>query len=496
MKYGLSEKQLNEIIEIIASYQEIEKAIIFGSRAMDTYKVASDVDIAICGEMVDIHTVGKLKDHLEEESYLPFFFDIINYNSIKNENLIQHIQNKGKVIFQKNKDEWKEVKLGDLVNLISEKTSIEFATLDNYISTDNMIGNFGGVVNAEKLPTTNKVNIFQKGDTLFSNIRTYFKKVWYSSFNGTVSADVLVFRPKDNKIVNSKFLYYLLCNNEFTEYSVLTSKGAKMPRGDKDAIKNYTLNLPPLTEQKAIAEVLSSLDDKVDLLNRQNKTLEQMAETLFRQWFIEEADEDWEVLKLSDIAEVKNGFSFRSKDYIEQQDDSLEVLKMGHISKDCGLKSNPKKDFVDRIPKLEKYILNKNDIVIAMTDMKDNVVILGVPAMIDKSNHYVLNQRVARVYLKSKQHLLSPYFLYLQLRNRDNIALLQSKANSGVQVNLTTQAIKDIEILIPPIDLQKNRNQNIEDLYKRIEKNQKQIKTLEKMRDTLLPKLMSGEVRV
>jgi len=357
-----------------------------------------------------------------------------------------------------------------------------------------MINDFGGVQNAEKLPTTNTVNAFVENDILFSNIRTYFKKVWHAKFDGTVSQDVLTFRAKENII--SKFLYYILCNPEFTEYTVLTSKGAKMPRGDKDAIRNFEIQLPQLPEQKAIASVLSSLDDKIDLLHQQNQTLEALAETVFRQWFIVDAKEDWEVLPLSEIAEVKNGKSFKSSDFTDNDFNSYEVVKMGHIERGGGLKLNPKKDFVSREMDVEKWILNKGDIIMAMTDMKDNVVILGVPAMIDKDNHYVLNQRVARIYLKDNSKLISNYLLYIQLNNKDFIAELQTKANSGVQVNLSTEAIKESEILIPPISLQKEFGQKIIDFYSKIENNRKQIQTLTQMRDTLLPKLMSGEVRV
>jgi len=232
------------------------------------------------------------------------------------------------------------------------------------------------------------------------------------------------------------------------------------------------------------------------MIHRQNKTLEEMAQTLFRQWFIEEAKDEWETCKLSDIAIMQNGFSFSSKHYIPYEKGHLEVLKMGHIERGGGLKLNPKKDFVPREEKLEKWVLNKNDIVMAMTDMKDNVVILGVPAIIDKSDKYVLNQRVARIYLKSNNKLLNNYLLYVQLKNPDFIAFLQSKANSGVQVNLSTQAIKDSEIIIPPMNIQETIGKDITDLYLKKENNDIQIKTLENMRDTLLPKLMSGEVRV
>ncbi|MFV0554965.1 MAG: nucleotidyltransferase family protein, partial [Mangrovibacterium sp.] len=106
MKYGLSDKQLSEIVAVISSMPKIEKAYIFGSRAIDTYKEASDVDIAIMGDELTPLDAAKLKDKLEDETYLPFFFDIINFNTIKSSELIEHIHAKGKVIFEK-RGEWK-----------------------------------------------------------------------------------------------------------------------------------------------------------------------------------------------------------------------------------------------------------------------------------------------------------------------------------------------------------------------------------------------------
>ncbi|MFN7610540.1 MAG: restriction endonuclease subunit S, partial [bacterium] len=93
--------------------------------------------------------------------------------------------------------------MGDIADVVSERVSISKATLDNYISTENMINDFGGVTKAEKLPIATSVNSFNQNDTLFSNIRTYFKKVWLSKFNGTVSPDVLVFRARENKCISA-----------------------------------------------------------------------------------------------------------------------------------------------------------------------------------------------------------------------------------------------------------------------------------------------------
>ena len=375
--------------------------------------------------------------------------------------------------------EWKEATLGDLITLQRghdlPKSKMQIGNIP--------VAGSNGIIGYHNIATTKGIGITIGRSGNIGNAYLYKNDFW--AHNTTLYV-------KDFKGNNEIFVYYFLKNIDFKSFNV----GSAVPTLNRNHIHPITINLPPLPEQKAIAEILSSLDDKIDLLHRQNKTLEQMAETLFRQWFVEEAEEDWEVSNLSDIAEVKNGFSFSSKSYIEYTPDALEVLKMGHIEKGGGLRINPKKSYAPRNEKLKRYTLNKGDIIMAMTDMKDNVVILGVPAMIDKSDHYVLNQRVARIYLKSNDKLINNYLLYIQLKDKENIAILQSKANSGVQVNLSTQAINDIEIIVPPMQIQQEKGRTITDLYLRKENNDKHIHIITNMRDTLLPKLMSGEIRI
>jgi len=333
------------------------------------------------------------------------------------------------------------------------------------------------------------------GEIIISNVGAYSGTVFLAPKLGipmTLGPNAVMMEFKDG---NDFYFHWLKSPaGQFSLEGIIS--GSAQPKFNKTSFRAMEIPVPPIEEQHAIASVLSSLDDKIDLLHRQNQTLEQMAETLFRQWFVEEADEGWEVVQLQDIAEVKNGFAFSSKSYVDFSPEHLEVLKMGHIKKGGGLRTDPKRDYAPREERLERYILDKGDIVIAMTDMKDNVVILGVPAMIDESDRYVLNQRVARIYLKNRDSLINEYLLYVQLKDPDFIAELQSKANSGVQVNLSTASIKESEILIPPMELQQEKGNSITDLYLKKEYNDKQIKSLTKLRDTLLPKLMSGEVRI
>lgn len=178
-------------------------------------------------------------------------------------------------------------RFGDVVEFVSEKAKASDANLQSYVSTENMLPDFGGVVAAASIPTSGAITRFRCGDVLFSNIRTYFKKVWRANFSGYCSNDVLVFRAKNERVILPTYVHNLCRWEKFTELSVRTSKGAKMPRGDKEAMAEFEFDLPPLAEQRAIAHILGTLDDKIELNRRRNETLEAMARALFKDWFVD-----------------------------------------------------------------------------------------------------------------------------------------------------------------------------------------------------------------
>lgn len=395
---------------------------------------------------------------------------------------------------------WQSQKLGTLIESVSETFKFTDKPVVFLNTSDILAGKFlhSNKSDPKTLPGQAKKRI-RKGDLLFSEIRPANKRYALVDFDAedyVVSTKLMVLRPKG--LIDTNYIALFLTSQENLEYlqMVAEDRSGTFPQITFDILDQMEVLLPLPSEQKAIAAVLSSLDDKIDLLHRQNKTLEAMAETLFRQWFIVEAKDDWEEKPLGDIAAVQNGFAFSSEDYESYQDGFLEVFKMGHIKPGGGLRFSPKADYVPRTEKLEKWILKQDDIVMAMTDMKDSMGILGHPAMVDISNKYVLNQRVARIYLENLDNLTTNYFIYLQLNTSDAIALLQSKANSGVQVNLSTEAIKSLLLIVPPKEVQNQILEDIKPIFEKKLSNRISIQTLEKLRDTLLPKLMSGEVRV
>lgn len=166
-----------------------------------------------------------------------------------------------------------KVKLRDYAQLINSRVGIEEADDSNYISTDNMLPNRGGIKFGESnLPKVKTVNDYQKGDILISNIRPYFKKIWFSDRKGTRSGDVLCFRVKDASLIN-KYLYCVLQSDQFFNYVVSTSKGTKMPRGDKKVILDYEFELPDKEEQRKKYKPIMLMERKLSLNNQINDNL-------------------------------------------------------------------------------------------------------------------------------------------------------------------------------------------------------------------------------
>lgn len=162
-------------------------------------------------------------------------------------------------------------KLSDICSFRKGKVEVNSLNRGNYVSTENMLINKGGKTEASSLPNIALTQEFKKGDVLVSNIRPYFKKIWRAKCDGGCSNDVLVFQANVN--INKGFLYYVLANDEFFNYSMMTSKGTKMPRGDKFAIMQYEVPNFDLNTQQKITRLLESIDEKIELNNAINDNL-------------------------------------------------------------------------------------------------------------------------------------------------------------------------------------------------------------------------------
>ncbi len=286
--------------------------------------------------------------------------------------------------------------------------------------------------------------------------------------------------------VDSLFLSYFFRQEKFREYILNIAVGATMPSINTQILKDIPISYPPLPEQKAIASVLSSLDDKIDLLHRQNKTLEAMAETLFRQWFIEEAKEDWLTVQVKDIVkQIKPGTNYQPK-RLESGIPFLNVrnLKNGQIDLQ-GISFISQEEY-ERVHKAWKPEVG--DVLISRIGTLGIVAVLGKRDM-PMAVHYNM--------LVLKPNLTNTAFLYFLLRSQYFQDLYSSKARQSVQEYVAVEDAEAIELKLPLNDADfVKKEEQFSDLFNKIRANLAQIQTLEKLRDTLLPKLMSGEVRV
>lgn len=289
MKFGLSDQQLEQIRNILEKYPVVEEALIFGSRAMGNYKEASDVDIALKGDLSS-STILDIRYELEEETYLPFFFDVVGYSLLDNRKLREHIDEYGSVFYRK---DWKEYKLGEVIELVgggTPKTNVpEYWNGDiPWLSIVDFNTNNKYVYETEKTITkkgleNSSTKMLNKGDIIISA-------------RGTVGAIAVLKKPMAfnqscygikglQEVIHQDYLYYLVKDSIANFQQV--AHGGVFDTVTRETFNAIDILLPPLPEQRAIAGVLSALDDKIDLLHRENRTLEAMAEAVFREWFIE-----------------------------------------------------------------------------------------------------------------------------------------------------------------------------------------------------------------
>ena len=189
--------------------------------------------------------------------------------------------------FKEFSGEWEEKRLEEIMNFSEKRINASTLTTSNYISTENMLQDFQGVIEAKSVPNNTNVISFTYGDILISNIRPYLKKVWKASIDGGCSSDVLVMKANDK--INNDYLHYVIANNRFINFVMNGAKGVKMPRGDKEQMKTYIISLPPMVkEQRKIATFLSLLDERIATQNKIIDKLESLIKGISRKLLDEE----------------------------------------------------------------------------------------------------------------------------------------------------------------------------------------------------------------
>jgi type I restriction enzyme S subunit len=285
---------------------------------------------------------------------------------------------------------------------------------------------------------------------------------------------------KDFKGNNPKFMYYLLKTFDFTQLNT----GSAVPSLNRNHIHELPVSIPNIDEQKRIASILSSLDDKIDLLSRENKTLEAMAETFFRQWFIEEAKEEWEEGKLGDILSVKGGTTPSTKESSYWDGDiawtsprdvttlnGIYLFKTEKTITEAGLKQ------------ISSGLLPKGTLLMSSRAPVGVLAFAEIPLTINQGYIAILDDKG---YAKE--------FIYLWLKA--NMDLVHSYSNGSTFMEISKSAFKSLDITIPSQKEVFDFVTMIQPYFDKIKLNEEQIRLITKQRDILLPKLMSNEIAI
>ncbi|MBF0226712.1 MAG: restriction endonuclease subunit S [Desulfobacterales bacterium] len=278
-----------------------------------------------------------------------------------------------------------------------------------------------------------------------------------ATFNGFTKR----LRPKENNQILPEYAGFYFRSAQFRSTIVSMASITTRASLNNGMLEQLSIIAPKIEEQLAIASVLSSLDDKIDLLHRQNKTLEAIAETMFRQWFVEEADDGWEEGKLGELFFISSGKSLKK----EQFNDNGIYPVLGTNGK---------------IGRTDNYLYDEKLIFTGRVGTLGNIFIVNNEKVWLSDNTLVI---------KPKKYFYSVYFIL-------KTSKLEEYNVGSTQPLIRQSDIKEIEIFLPPEKTLIKFECNANILFLKIKFNKAQIHTLSSLRDTLLPKLMSGEVRV
>jgi len=387
-------------------------------------------------------------------------------------------------------NEWKEFSLDNLI-YINRKTLNKDYQHDKILYLDTGSITCNKIDSLQELKITDAPSrakrIVNEDDIIYSSVRPnqlHYGYIKNPQKNLIVSTGFVVITCK-KELLNPKFLYNYLTQDTTTEYlhSIAEASTTTYPSLKPSDIAVLEILLPPLPEQESISEVLSSLDDKIDLLHRQNKTLEELADIVLGRWFIEEAEvqSDNKIL-LGDY------FDTISKTH-RLDNEKVIFLNTSDIYKGEVLEHNY--SVVKTLPGQAKKSIQKGDLLFSEIRPSN-----GRWAYISfESDDYVVSTKL--MVLRSKSNI-DTTFLYFYLTHKKTVDYLQmlAESRSGTFPQITFDQLRDLKINIPSTKILDETNSWCRSALEKISKNHTQIKQLESLRDELLPKLMSGAVRV
>lgn len=387
--------------------------------------------------------------------------------------------------------EWKTYKFGEFAELRKEQVKPN-GEEQPYIGLEHIEQQrlrLNGIGSSENV-ISNKFK-FYSGDVLYGKLRPYFRKVYSPKFDGVCSTDIFVIQ--NNHKIDKRFLFYLVANEDFTAIATSGSTGTRMPRADWNQLKKSEWNLPDLPTQQQIAQILTSLDDKIELNLQMNQTLEEMAQAIFKEWCCVDdgiVPDGWSIMKLSELANISSSKRIFREEY------QVEGIPF-YRGKEITQLSNGQNISTELFISNERYfeirekfgVPQINDILIT------SVGTIGSIWLVDNDLPFYFKDGNV-TWVKEYKTNINGEFIYQWLKTNEAKEQIMSVTIGSTQQALTISALRNLEILIPDSETVNKICSQLEAINAKRITNTNQLQSLTQTRDTLLPKLMNGQLEL
>ena len=386
-------------------------------------------------------------------------------------------------------EEWKECKLKDIVE-INPTESLKKGTVAKKIGMDVLQPYCRAIPSFSFEPYTGGTK-FKNGDTIMARItpclengKTAMVNILDDNEIGFGSTEYIVFRAKNN-ITDPYFIYYLVTSDCIRNPAIKSMVGSSgHQRVQTDVVANLSIKLPPLPTQQKIAAILSSLDDKIELNNKINTNLEQQAQALFKNWFVDfepfggKMPEEWKVGKLSDIADYLNGLAMQKFRPLEDEE-GLPVLKIKELRQGCYDESS---ELCSPSKVRPEYIIHDGDVIFSWSGSLLVDIWCGGTCG--------LNQHLFKVTSQTYEK----WFYYLWTKHHLDKFIFLAADKATTMGHIKREELDKAEVVIPDDKTYQNLTSVIKPFIDEIINNRIENRKLSQIRDGLLPKLMNGEI--
>ena len=301
-------------------------------------------------------------------------------------------------------------------------------------------------------------------------------------------------RP-NTSICFPKYLAYLLSTKESKKWIVANAVGTTMLNLNSSILNTMPIFLPPLAEQKRIADILSVIDDKIELNRRINANLEQQAQALYKSWFVDNKKDDWKEVPLSEVADFVGGYSYKGNELVESSMTAMATIK--NFERKGGFKVDGFKDIVASNKLKAEHHANLFDILVAHTDLTQNADVIGNAEMLltfDKYSDIIFSMDLVKVL--PKQTFPYKYLLAALLKNPHFKKHCMGYVNGTTVLHMSKKALPEYIVNLPSIEEIQSMDNAFKAYYLKMAEILQENNSLSTLRDTLLPKLMSGEINI